>query len=112
GWRDVVAVYTSASADVVLSFLALNRIGAIPALLNGNLHGEIAGEYIRRLRATGVLADSAHAALLAGQELGASILGDITEMGSADPESAPPAYVHDQTDPISITHSSGTTGLP
>jgi acyl-coenzyme A synthetase/AMP-(fatty) acid ligase len=112
GWRDPVAVYASTSADVILSFLALNRIGAIPALLNGNLSGEIAAEYIRRLRAEAVLTDAKHAALLEGRDFGSRLLGDITEMGSADPAAAPPPYRHHPDDPISITHSSGTTGLP
>ncbi len=112
GWRDPVAVYTTTSADVVLSFLALNRLGAIPALLNGNLSGEIAAEYIRRLRAVGVLTDAKHAALLEGRDFGSRLLGDVSEMGTADPAQAPAAYRHHPDDPISITHSSGTTGLP
>ncbi|MEV4412293.1 class I adenylate-forming enzyme family protein [Catellatospora sp. NPDC049609] len=112
GWRDPVAVYTTTSADVVLSFLALNRIGAIPALLNGNLSGEIAAEYIRRLRAVGVLTDAGHAALLEGRDFGSRLLGDVAEMGTGDPAQAPAAYRHHPDDPISITHSSGTTGLP
>lgn len=110
--RDPIAVYTTSAADVILSFLALNRIGAIPALLNGNLPAEVAAEYIRRLRASGVLTDARHAALLEGRELGAPLLGDVAEMGGADPADAPPVYRHDPDDPISITHSSGTTGLP
>lgn len=112
GWRDPVAVYASTSADVILSFLALNRIGAIPALLNGNLSGEIAAEYIRRLRAAAVLTDAKHAALLEGRDFGSRLLGDITEMGTGDPALAPAPYRHHPDDPISITHSSGTTGLP
>ncbi|MBV1856088.1 class I adenylate-forming enzyme family protein [Catellatospora tritici] len=112
GWRDVIAVYASTSADVLLTFLACNRIGAIPALLNGNLSGEIATEYIRRLRATAVLVDAPHAERLEGRDFGSRILGDITTMGSGDPAQAPEPYRHHKDDPISITHSSGTTGLP
>ena len=33
GWRDPVAVFGTTSADVILTFMACNRIGAIPALL-------------------------------------------------------------------------------
>ncbi len=110
--RDPVAVWATAAADIVLSFLALTRIGAIPALMNGKMAPEIAAEYIRRLRARGVLADAAHAESLAGHELGAEMLGEPAELGSGDPAAAPPHYRHHQDDPVSITHTSGTTGVP
>jgi acyl-coenzyme A synthetase/AMP-(fatty) acid ligase len=108
--RDPVAVWTTTAADVVLSFLALSRIGAIPALMNGKMAPEIAAEYIRRLRPVGVLADAAHAELLAGQDI--QVLGAPEELGSGDPASAPPHYRHHPDDPVVITHSSGTTGVP
>ena len=110
--RDPIAVYVTSAADVILSFLALTWLGAIPALLNGNLTGPIAQEYIRRLRASGVLCDAEHAQRLDGADLGAPILGDVAELGLADPATAPLPYRHDASDPIAITHSSGTTGLP
>ena len=47
GPRDPVAVYVTSSADVLLNFMALDRLGAIPALMNGNMPGDIAAEYIR-----------------------------------------------------------------
>jgi acyl-coenzyme A synthetase/AMP-(fatty) acid ligase len=117
--RDPVAVWATAAADIVLSFLALTRIGAIPALMNGKMPPEIAAEYIRRLRARGVLADAAHAELLAGHDLDspgygmrAELLGEPAELGAGDPADAPPRYRHHQDDPVSITHTSGTTGVP
>ncbi|HEY0696751.1 MAG TPA: long-chain fatty acid--CoA ligase, partial [Micromonospora sp.] len=82
------------------------------ALINGNLPVESAAEYIRRLRATGVLTDARHRELLTGHELDLPFLGDVTETGTGDPGAAPAPYRHDQSDPIVITHSSGTTGLP
>lgn len=116
--RDPVAVYATAAADQILSFLALTRIGAIPALINGNLPGDTAAEYIRRMRAGGVLADARHRDLLAAHDLRdhhgdeTPILGAIEDMGDADPADAPAPYRHHASDPVSITHSSGTTGLP
>ncbi|MFI1194659.1 class I adenylate-forming enzyme family protein [Micromonospora sp. NPDC020750] len=110
--RDPVAVWATAAADMVLSFLALTRIGAIPALMNGGLRPEIAAEYIRRLRGAGVLADAAHTELLAGHDLGAPLIGTPTEAGAGDPAAAPAHYRHHQDDPIVITHTSGTTGVP
>lgn len=105
GRRDPVAVWATAAADVVLSFLALTRLGAIPALMNGKMRPEIATEYIRRLRPAGVLADAAHQAML---EL--PVLGEPSQ--TADPAGAPAHYRHHPDDPVSITHTSGTTGVP
>lgn len=129
--RDPIAVWAGTAADTVLSFLALTRLGAIPALMNGKLRPEIAAEYIRRLRAAGVLADAPRAAALAevtagvasvdvasagaapaGQGLGAPLLGAPAEAGAGDPARAPAYYRHHPDDPIVITHTSGTTGVP
>src|SRR3954447_7450029 len=57
GPRDPVAVYAAGAADQVLTFLALMRLGAIPAPVNGHLAPETVAEYIRRLRPVGFLAD-------------------------------------------------------
>jgi acyl-coenzyme A synthetase/AMP-(fatty) acid ligase len=111
GRRDPVAVYVTSSADVFLNFLALTWLGAIPALMNGGMPGEIAVEFIRRLRATGVILDADHAGL-AALDLGAPILGDAAETGTGDPPRAPAHYRHHPDDPVAITHSSGTTRMP
>jgi acyl-coenzyme A synthetase/AMP-(fatty) acid ligase len=110
--RDPVAVWTTTAADIILSFLALSRIGAIPALMNGKMPPEIAAEYLRRLRPVGVLADAPHAELLTGHDIGVPVLGEPAELGTGDPSSAPPHYQHHPDDPVVITHSSGTTGVP
>jgi acyl-coenzyme A synthetase/AMP-(fatty) acid ligase len=110
--RDPVAVWTTDAADIILSFLALSRIGAIPALMNGKMPPEIAAEYIRRLRSVGVLADAPHQELLAGHDIGVPILAAPAELGTGDPATAPPHYPHHRDDPVVITHSSGTTGVP
>ena len=110
--RDPVVVYTSDVSDTVLAFLALARLGAIPALVNPNLEGERAARYIHRLGAVGVLADPAHRDALAGHDTGTPLLPEIKELGSGDPQAAPAAYPHAPGDPVAITHSSGTTGMP
>ncbi|MFI6820217.1 class I adenylate-forming enzyme family protein [Micromonospora sp. NPDC050187] len=112
GPRDPIAVWAGTAADMVLSYLALTRLGAIPALMNGKLRPEIAAEYIRRLRAAGVLADAEHTALLAGHDLGAPLLGTPAEAGTGDPAAAGTPYRHHPEDPVVITHTSGTTGIP
>jgi acyl-coenzyme A synthetase/AMP-(fatty) acid ligase len=118
GRRDVVAIWATDAADIVLSFLALTRVGAIPALLNGKMAPGIAAEYIRRLRVNGILADSSHRELLDGQSdqpgslHGAPILGTPKDLGTGDPAKAPEHYRHHRDDPVVITHTSGTTGVP
>jgi acyl-CoA synthetase (AMP-forming)/AMP-acid ligase II len=111
GRRDPVAVYVTSSADLFLSFFALTWLGAIPALMNGSMPTEIAAEYIRRLRAAGVVIDSDHAEL-ADHDLGAPIIGDAAQAGTGDPAKAPPHFRHHPQDPVAITHSSGTTRMP
>ena len=111
GRRDPVAVYVTSAADVVLNFLALNWLGAIPALMNGSMPAEIAAEFIRRLRAVGVLIDADHAGM-ASYDLGAPIIGDAAQAGTGDPSAAPAHFRHHADDPVAITHSSGTTRMP
>ncbi len=110
--HDVVAVYVGSSADLFLSFLALSWLGAIPAFMNPHLPPDIAAAYLARLRGTGLLTDTAHRELLTGHDLDVPILGDVAELGSADPAAAPAPYRHSGTDPIAVTHSSGTTRMP
>jgi acyl-coenzyme A synthetase/AMP-(fatty) acid ligase len=110
--RDPVAVYPTSAADHILCFLALSRLGAIPALINPNLDADKAARYISALKAVGVLADAAHLALLNGLDTGAPVLADVAHLGRADPDGAPEPYRHWSGDPIAITHSSGTTGMP
>ncbi|WP_329003392.1 acyl--CoA ligase [Kribbella sp. NBC_00709] len=107
GRRDVIAIWATEAQDIVLSFLALTRIGAIPALLNGKMAPPIADEYIRRLRVTAVLADAQHRPLL-----GTDVLAEPPELGQGDPTKAPQHYQHHADDPVVITHTSGTTGVP
>jgi len=110
--RDPVAVYVSTAADCFLNFLALTWLGAIPALMNPNIPGPVAAEYIRRLRGVGILVDPSHREALDGEDIGVPILGEASETGTGDPSRAPAPYQHHADDPIAITHSSGTTRLP
>ncbi|MEZ0093519.1 class I adenylate-forming enzyme family protein [Streptacidiphilus sp. EB129] len=110
--RDPVAVYGVTAADQMLSFLALVRLGAIPALVNGNLRGAVAARYISGLKAVGVLADAASWSRLAEHDPGAPLLGAPDRIDGHRPSDAPAPYRHHPDDPIAITHSSGTTGEP
>lgn len=110
--RDPVAVYVASAADCLLSFMALTWLGAIPALMNGNMPADVAARYIAQLRGVGVITDPAHRDALSGLDLDVPILGDAATLGSGDPASAPTHYQHAAEDPIAITHSSGTTRVP
>ncbi|MFI5837366.1 class I adenylate-forming enzyme family protein [Micromonospora sp. NPDC051300] len=111
GRRDPVAVYVTSAPDVFLNFLALTWLGAIPALMNGNMPIELAAEFVRRLRGVGVVLDADHAALRQ-HDLGVPVLGDAAETGTGDPAQAPPHHRHHPEDPVVVTHSSGTTRVP
>ncbi|MFF7390242.1 AMP-binding protein [Streptomyces scabiei] len=112
--RDPVAIHSFSAAEFAVNFLALTSLGAIPSFVNGNLAPEIAREYVRRQGAVGAFTDEAHREVLAGDE---SALGFRVTADDIRPEhraSLPQAYPyrHDPTDPVLISHSSGTTGLP
>jgi acyl-coenzyme A synthetase/AMP-(fatty) acid ligase len=111
GPRDPVAVYATSSADILLNFMALAWLGAIPALMNGAIPGDIAASYIQRLRGAGVITDVAHRELLSGHGLDVPVY-DAAEAGTGDPGRAPAHYRHHPDDPVAITHSSGTTRVP
>jgi acyl-coenzyme A synthetase/AMP-(fatty) acid ligase len=111
GWRDPVAVYVASAADCFLTFMACNWLGAIPALMNPNIPGDIAAEYIRRLRGVALVTDAEHIARLGGEDPGVPVI-DAAGLGASDPASAPDHYRHHDDDPIAITHSSGTTRMP
>ncbi|MBM9509871.1 class I adenylate-forming enzyme family protein [Actinacidiphila acididurans] len=109
--RDPVAVQTSTAADTVLTFFALARLGAIPALINPLLDGERTASYLRqRLGDVPLVTDAAHLEALEGRPH--RLLATADALAGGDPERAPAPYRHWGGDPVAITHSSGTTGLP
>jgi len=112
GPRDPVAIWSATAADQILSFLAANRLGAIPALVNGNLPAATVAAYVRGLRARAVFADADRLAQLAGHDLGEAVPDAVVELGEADPDAAPAPYRHHRDDPVVLTHTSGTTGMP
>jgi acyl-CoA synthetase (AMP-forming)/AMP-acid ligase II len=112
GRRDPVAVTATLGADVVLTFLALSRLGAIPALLNAKVAPDLAALYLSRLRAVALIADEDRRAALADHDIGITRVIEIEGLGAGDPDAALPAYRHHSDDPVAITHSSGTTGVP
>ncbi|GAA0895407.1 MULTISPECIES: class I adenylate-forming enzyme family protein [Streptomyces violaceusniger group] len=116
GPRDPVAIQTWSSTEFAINFLALTSLGAIPSFVNGNLRPEIAREYVRRQGAVGAITDQAHHTVLARdrEELGLGFCVTAADIRAENRAPLPAAYpyAHHATDPIIISHSSGTTGMP
>ncbi|WP_063762408.1 AMP-binding protein [Streptomyces sp. NRRL F-5123] len=113
GRRDPVAVYVSGSADCLLTFLALTWLGAVPALMDRSLAGDIAAGLVRRLRPVALMTDPEHRALLADLDLGGMARHvEAADTGTADPADAPAYYRHHAEDPVAVTHSSGDARMP
>lgn len=110
--RDPVAVHSHSSTEFAVNFLALTALGAIPSFVNGDLPPEIAQAYVRRQGAVGAFTDREHHPVLSGSGLGFCATAD--EIRPAHRELLPRSYPyrHDPTDPVIISHSSGTTGMP
>ncbi|MEV6608180.1 class I adenylate-forming enzyme family protein [Kutzneria sp. NPDC051319] len=112
--RDVVGVLTASSTEFAVNFMAINSLGAIPSFANAKLRPEIAREYIRRQGASGAVTDAErHETLAQSGELGFVITA--SDVRPEHREQLPATgwpYRHDKTDPIIISHSSGTTGMP
>jgi long-chain acyl-CoA synthetase len=115
---DRVGVFTRNGMASFVHFLALNSIGAIPAVINPNMVPDTAAKYLDRLDAVGVVVDADKLGpLLTGME-GARpfrFTASQEEMHAAPPAGPLPAvypYRHGDRDPVLISHSSGTTGMP
>jgi acyl-coenzyme A synthetase/AMP-(fatty) acid ligase len=112
--RDPVALHSRSSAEFAVNFLALTSLGAIPSFVNGNLPPDIAREYVRRQGAVGAFTDPEHHAVLASDTTDLGFCVTATDIRPEHRAALPPSYPyrHDPTDPVLISHSSGTTGMP
>jgi long-chain acyl-CoA synthetase len=117
--RTPVAVFAADSPLYYLYYVALCRIGAIAVLLNSNMSGSTAADYLRRVGCFALVVDRARARRL---EPYRSALADpngsvpkflapesVRRDGGARPV-AP--YSYGQNDVVLIAHTSGTTGSP
>ncbi|MFF5359036.1 class I adenylate-forming enzyme family protein [Streptomyces scabiei] len=115
--RDPVAVHSFSAAEFAVNFLALTSLGAVPSFVNGNLAPETAREYVRRQGAVGAFTDEAHREVLPGgpaDEAGPGFRVTAADIRPEHRASLPASYPyrHDASDPVLISHSSGTTGMP
>ncbi|WP_370947369.1 class I adenylate-forming enzyme family protein [Amycolatopsis sp. cg5] len=112
--RDRVAVYFEDSFAYSVHFYALAQIGAIAVLINSNASKEIAHSLIRQTTPVGLYIDQARYDKIGAGEL------DLQWITTVEEQPAPPAAVlppegrfkHNNEDPVTILHSSGTTGIP
>ncbi|MGA5507456.1 class I adenylate-forming enzyme family protein [Streptomyces umbrinus] len=123
--RDPVAVHSYSSTEFAVNFLALTALGAVPSFVNGNLPPETAREYVRRQGAVGAFTDREHHDVLsaakgaegvegaeATEGLGFCVTSDDIRPEHRELLPSTYPYRHDPTDPVLISHSSGTTGMP
>lgn len=116
--KDVVGIFLDDTVDYFIQYVAITSIGAVPALINSKLSCDIAGRYLDRIEAKLVLATTERLEKI--KEV-FSIIGfkpkayDIAEVLQDEPMSQLPEvfpYCHHAKDPVLLTHTSGTTGIP
>ena len=115
--RDRVAIYLPDSFAYSVHFYALAQLGAIPVLINSKAPKPIALGLCERTSPVGIYTDRAHLSSL-GEEIRS--LADLRWVQLAEELPAPPSamlpegwrFRHAAEDPVSIMHSSGTTGRP
>ncbi|WP_371666587.1 acyl--CoA ligase [Streptomyces sp. NBC_00289] len=110
--RDVIVVCSRRAVDYVLTYFAANRIGAIPAFVNYLLDEETRTAYVRGLGPSLVLVERDQLASWAQHDIGTPSLRALEECADGDPTRTIAPYCHHADDPVAITHSSGTTGMP
>ena len=115
GPRDRVGVYFRDSADDLIHYLALSRLGAIAVLINGEMDPTVVLDYLRQTAPVGLQTDDVRLARIAG----VLRLGDdrywVSSIDTTVPSGdgrVPPPFRHAPGDPVLICHTSGTTGIP
>ncbi len=117
--RTPVAVFVADSPLYYLYYVALCRIGAIAVLLNSNMPGGTAADYLRRVGCFAVVVDGTRARRLEScRSALADPNGNVPKflapecvlLGCGAQPVAP--YSYHQNDVVLIAHTSGTTGSP
>ncbi|TWA15291.1 peroxiredoxin-like protein [Sinorhizobium medicae] len=112
GAGDPIAVYCDQGPTYLLHFLALTRLGAIPAFVNGRMDPGAAARYMNFVGAAGVFTDEARRVQLQRDtDIRFGFIAVDSDLRAEKQGSIEP-HRHHPTDTCLITHSSGTTGIP
>lgn len=115
GPRDRVGVYVRDSADDLIHWLALSRLGAIAVLINGEMDPAVAVAYLRGTAPAGLQTDDIRLARITGAldpETDQFWVTSISTTVASGDVPVPPPFRHSPGDPVLICHTSGTTGTP
>lgn len=114
---DPVAVYLNEGVEYLIHYTALTGIGAIPVVVNGAMAAEVAADHLVRMGTVGVYTDTDHESALRaalGADAPLRFLATDESAGADEAAELPDWYPfeHQDDDPVMITHTSGTTGVP
>ena len=113
--KDPVGVYLEEGVGYLMHYVALTTIGAIPILVNGNMAPAVASGHLQRVGAVGLFTDASHLkAIKEALPNSFGFVNTVRDIGAKGTHELPNQYPyqHNDLDPIMITHSSGTTGVP
>ncbi len=115
--KDVVGIYLDDGIDYLIQFIALNSLGAISAFVNSDLNAEKTAKYLQRLNVEGIFTSKKRMHTLIGElehnnltEEKYWIREELTTPSGSLPHTFP--FNHSALDPVLLTHTSGTTGVP
>ncbi|MBW8183521.1 class I adenylate-forming enzyme family protein [Shewanella nanhaiensis] len=115
--KDVVGIYVEDGLDYMIQFLALTSLGAVAAFLNGGLSSDIAALYLEQLNVSGIFTTEKKRGEIkacfkkeASKQMPIWIKGKVTPSKGNFPVVYP--FEHSELDPVLLTHTSGTTGIP
>ncbi len=115
--KDPIGIYVSEGIGNLIHYLALNAIGAIPAIVNGNMPAATAALWLEKVGVVGLFTDEAHSPLITPHiQKNSALRFSVTEVSAAKvfkpelPSHYP--FQHTDHDTVLIGHSSGTTGIP
>ncbi len=116
---EPVGIVVAEGLEPLLHYLALNAIGAFPALINDAMRPDVMFRYLNHVGVVGVVADDTTrlaSAYRADPARRPRFLALAAEVQAFDADSAPLPrpypYRHRPDDVCALIHSSGTTGTP
>jgi acyl-coenzyme A synthetase/AMP-(fatty) acid ligase len=115
GPRDRVGIHFRDSADDLIHYLALSRLGAIAVLVNGEMDPAVVVAYLRQTTPVGLQTDDVRLARITGALEPEDDRFWVSSIDATVPSGdvrVPPPFRHAPGDPVLICHTSGTTGTP